>query len=109
MRRTKIIEIPSETYSYAAVDRQTGEIPLRLPERAALVELCHRLGWAVDGESPVNEPRSVDLVQRRGERHRTHRAGNRPRRRLGGHAKYAGVRKRQRDRTLATPSAGRRS
>lgn len=106
MRRIKIIERPGETYSYAAVDRQTGEIPLRLTERAALVALCHRLGWAVDEELPAKEPRSADLLQRPGERHRTHRAGNRARRRLGGHSKYAAARKRQRGRTVATPSAG---
>ena len=43
MRRVKIIERPRETYSYAAVDQQTGEIPLRLSERADLVALV--VGW----------------------------------------------------------------
>jgi hypothetical protein len=29
MRRVKIVEKPNETYSYAAVDQQTGEVLLR--------------------------------------------------------------------------------
>lgn len=56
MRRVKIIERPRETYSYAAVDQQTGEIPLRLSERADLVALCRRLGWVVDGTCPQTNP-----------------------------------------------------
>jgi hypothetical protein len=32
MRRVKIIERPNETYTFAAIDQQTGEIPLQLTE-----------------------------------------------------------------------------
>jgi hypothetical protein len=101
MRRIKIIERPSETYSYAAVDRDTGEVPLQLADRAALVALCERLGWAVQEEKRADKPR--DERQRTGERHRSH-----PRRRVGGSSKYIGARKRQRDSTSGTRSAGRR-
>ena len=41
----QIIERPGEIYSYAALDQQTGEIPLRLSEGGALVALCRRPGW----------------------------------------------------------------
>jgi hypothetical protein len=34
MRHIKIVERRGETYSYAAVDQKTGEIPLRLSDRA---------------------------------------------------------------------------
>jgi hypothetical protein len=47
MRHVKIIERPNETYPFAAIDQQTGEIPLRLTERGDLVALCDRLGWVV--------------------------------------------------------------
>ena len=43
----------NETYSYAAVDQQTGEVPLRLSDRHALVALCQRLGWAVEEKSKL--------------------------------------------------------
>src|SRR5437763_12131279 len=33
MRRVPIVEKPNETYSYAAVDQQTGDVPLRLSDR----------------------------------------------------------------------------
>ena len=106
MRRVRIIERPGEIYLYAALDQQTGEIPLRLSERAALVALCRRLGWAVDEDSPANKSRSADLRQRLGERHRAHRAGDRTKRRLGGHSKYTRARKSRRDRTLGHPPQG---
>jgi hypothetical protein len=44
MRRVQIVEKPNETYSYAAVDQQTGEVLLRLRDRHALVALCERWG-----------------------------------------------------------------
>ena len=101
MRCVRIIERPGETYTYAAVDRETGEVPLQLADRAALVALCERLEWAVHEEKRADEPR--DEGQRTGERHRTHR-----RRRVGGSSKYTSARIRQRDRTLAAQSARRR-
>ena len=101
MRRVRIIERAGETYTYAAVDRETGEVPLQLADRAALVALCERLGWVIHEEKRAGGPR--DERQPTGERHRTH-----PRRRVGGSSKYTGARKRQRDRTLAASSAGRR-
>jgi hypothetical protein len=39
MRHVKIIERPNKTYPFAAIDQQTGEIPLRLTERGDLVAL----------------------------------------------------------------------
>ena len=50
MRRVRIIERAGETYTYAAVDRETGEVPLQLADRAALVALCERLGWVIHEE-----------------------------------------------------------
>jgi len=97
MRRVRIIERAGETYTYAAVDRETGEVPLQLADRAALVALCERLGWVIHEEKRAGGP------PRTGERHRSH-----PRRRVGGSSKYTSARKRQRDRTLAASSAGRR-
>ena len=51
MRRVLIVEKPNETYSYAAVDQQTGEVLLRLSDRHALVALCQRLEWTVEEKS----------------------------------------------------------
>ena len=99
MRRVRIIERAGETYTYAAVDRETGEVPLQLADRAALVALCERLGWAVHEEKRAGGPR--DARQRTNERHRTH-----PRRRVGGSSKYTSARKRQRDQYLGDASAG---
>jgi hypothetical protein len=101
MRRVRIIERAGEIYTYAAVDRETGEVPLQLADRAALVALCERLGWVIHEEKRAGGPR--DERQRTGERHRSH-----PRRRVGGSSKYTSARKRQRDRTLAASSGGRR-
>ena len=101
MRRVRIIERAGEIYTYAAVDRETGEVPLQLADRAALVALCERLGWVIHEEKRAGGPR--DERQRTGGRHRGH-----PRRRVGGSSKYTSARKRQRDRTLAASSAGRR-
>ena len=103
MRHVKIIERPNETYPFAAIDQQTGEIPLRLAERGDLVALCDRLGWVVQ----EGAPRSADLSQRIGERHRAHRPGNPVRHRLGGATKYTSARKRRATRAAAS-SAGRR-
>jgi hypothetical protein len=108
MRHVKIIERPNETYPFAAIDQQTGEIPLRLAERGDLVALCDRLGWVVQEDSqPAGAPRSADLSQRIGERHRAHRPGNPVRHRLGGATKYTSARKRRGTRAAAS-SAGRR-
>jgi hypothetical protein len=101
MRRVRIIERAGEIYTYAAVDRETGEVPLQLADRAALVALCERLGWVIHEEKRAGGPR--DERQRTGGRHRGHRRG-----RVGGSSKYTSARKRQRDRTLAASSAGRR-
>ena len=57
MRRVRIVERPGETYTYAAVDRETGEVPLQLADRAALIALCERLGWAVHEEKREDKPR----------------------------------------------------
>jgi hypothetical protein len=43
MRRIKIVENANETYSFAAIDQQTGEVPLRLADRTTLLALCDRL------------------------------------------------------------------
>ena len=101
MRRVRIIERAGEIYTYAAVDRETGEVPLQLADRAALIALCERLGWAVHEETRADKPR--EERQRIGERHRTHR-----RRRVGGSSKYTSAGTRQRDRALAAQSARRR-
>ena len=101
MRRVRIIERAGETYTYAAVDRETGEVPLQLADRAALVALCERLGWVIHEEKRAGGPR--DVRPRTDERHRTH-----PRRRVGGSSKYTGARKRQRDLASRAASAGRR-
>jgi hypothetical protein len=45
MRRVRIIDEPDKTYPYAAIDRQTGEIPLRHHDRTELMALCLRLEW----------------------------------------------------------------
>ena len=66
MRRVRIVERPGETYTYAAVDRETGEVPLQLADRAALIALCERLGWAVHEEMRADKPR--EERQRIGER-----------------------------------------
>jgi hypothetical protein len=80
MRHVKIIERPNETYPFAAIDQQTGEIPLRLTERGDLVALCDRLGWVVQEDSqPAGALRSADLSQRIGERHRALITGHRHR------------------------------
>jgi hypothetical protein len=74
MRRVQIVEKPNETYSYIAVDQQTGEVPLRLSDRHALVALCQRLGWAVEenphgkqgrDSEPVNATGHIDAKQDR--------------------------------------------
>src|SRR6478609_9353019 len=93
MRRVQIVEKLNEAYSYAAVDQQTGEVPLRLSDRHALVALCQRLGWAVEEKSKsARERRPADLRQRT-ERHRTHRSRAIPR--AGAVTKVISPRKRQ--------------
>jgi hypothetical protein len=97
MRHVKIIESPNETYPFAAIDQQTGEIPLRLTERDDLVALCDRLGWVVQEDSQsAGAARAADLPQRIGERYRARRPGNRVRHRQGGATKFTSARKRQR-------------
>jgi hypothetical protein len=90
MRRVQIVEKPNETYSYAALDQQTGEVLLRLSDRHALAALCQRLGWAVEEKSSARETRPR---QRTRERHRTHQGRARPR--VGGATKLISPRKRQ--------------
>jgi hypothetical protein len=48
MRRVRIIDDPDKTYPYAAIDRQTGEIPLRHHDRTELMALCLRLEWKIE-------------------------------------------------------------
>jgi hypothetical protein len=48
MRRVRIIDEPDNTYAYAAIDRQTGEIPLRHHDRTELIALCRRLEWKIE-------------------------------------------------------------
>ena len=48
MRRVKIIDEPDNTYRYAAIDRQTGEIPLRHHDPTELIALCRRLEWKIE-------------------------------------------------------------
>jgi len=56
MRRVRIIDEPDNTYPYAAVDRQTGEIPLRHHDRTELMALCRRLEWKI--EAAEQDPRA---------------------------------------------------
>jgi hypothetical protein len=65
MRCVKIVERPSETYVFAAIDQATGEVSLQLTDRAALVALCRRLGWSIQDDSvPASAPHGIDLLQR---------------------------------------------
>jgi hypothetical protein len=48
MRSVKIIDEPDNTYPYAAIDRQTEEIPLRHHDRTELIALCRRLEWKIE-------------------------------------------------------------
>jgi len=89
MRHIKIVERLGETYSYAAVDQKTGEIPLRLPDRAALIALCGRLGWAIHEESKSANMRAPQAAAGR-------RRSHTRRRRLGGASKYTSARRRLR-------------
>ena len=93
----RAIKNPHETYSFAAIDQVTGEVPLRLADRTALVVLCGRLGWAIQDDTQAASLRqSADLPpQRMGERHRGRRSGKPARRRLGGATKYTSARKRR--------------
>jgi hypothetical protein len=100
MRRVKIIERAGEIYPYAAVDQQTGEVPLRLSDRAALVALCHRLGWAVDEET---DREGVSYHQRTDDHRRARRCGG-ARRRVGGASSFTSERKRKRVRGLEAHS-----
>jgi hypothetical protein len=90
MRVIRIIERPNETYAFAAVDQQTGEVPLRLADRDALVALCRRLGWTVHGErekSSGEVPAGVEV-------RRKQRRWGRVRTRVGGGTKFISARKR---------------
>jgi hypothetical protein len=98
MRRVKVIEQPNETYPFAVIDQQTGEIPLRLSDRADLVALCNRLGWVIqDDLQSAGAPQPADLPQRIGEHPRARRPGNRARHRKGGATKYTNSVKRRRE------------
>jgi hypothetical protein len=79
MRHVKIVERAGETYSYAAVDLQTGDVLLRLSDPGALADLCHRLEWAVhQGTKPALS--NAALRQRTDEHRRANRPGKaRPR------------------------------
>ena len=91
MRHIKIVERRGETYSYAAVDQKTGEIPLRLSDRATLIALCGRLGWAVHEASKfASQAGAPNMQQRAATRHTTRRH------RLGGASKYTSARRRRR-------------
>jgi hypothetical protein len=108
MRCVKIIERPNETYPFAAIDQATGEVPLQLADRAALVALCGRLGWTIQDDSqPADVPRGADLPQPISERHRDRRPAKPARHRVGGATKYTRARKRRSSRAVAL-SAGRR-
>ena len=97
MRRVKVIEQPNETYPFAVIDQQTGEIPLRLSDRADLVALCNRLGWVIqDDLQSAGALQPADLPQRIGERPRARRPGNRARHRKDA-TKYTSSVKRQRE------------
>jgi hypothetical protein len=86
MRFVKIIEKPNEIYAFAAVDLETGEAPLRLSDRDALVALCRRFGWAVQGESNALEESPTGLRQPK--------PRSRARHRVGGGTKFISARKR---------------
>ena len=108
MRCVKIVERPNETYPFAAIDQSTGEIPLQLTDRAALVALCGRLGWTIQDDSQrAGTLRAVDLPQPVRERHPTRRPAKRARHRVGGATKYTSARKRRSSRAVAS-SAGQR-
>jgi len=47
MRRVEIVEEPSQTYKWIAIDRGTRQSLLRLADLHQLRDVCHRLGWAV--------------------------------------------------------------
>jgi hypothetical protein len=87
MRCIKIITRANAVYRYAAVDQQTGDIPLQLSDRPALVALCQRLGWTIQGEkSSVENSAGVDK--------RKQRRWGRVRARVGGATKFISPRKR---------------
>ncbi len=74
MRRVDLIESQGETYRYAAVDRETGAVLLRLSDRAALVALCERLEWVLDAELKARKGRGLDAAdsRKRTSDHRAH-------------------------------------
>jgi hypothetical protein len=89
VRRVKIVERANETYAFAATDTETGAILLRLSDRAALAELCHRLGWTVQGEpKSADETYPADLPQQR-------KRFGRARSRVGGATKFISARRRR--------------
>jgi hypothetical protein len=66
MRCVRIVDRPNETYRFAAVDQATGEVPLQLADRAALVALCERLGWTIQDDSqPVGLTAQIGFVAAR--------------------------------------------
>ena len=107
MRRVKIVERPNETYPFAAIDQATGEVPLQLADRAALVAICGRLGWTIqDGSEPNGIALAEDSPQPISERHRARRPAKRVRHRLGGATKYTSARKRRRAVRWDRPQGG---
>jgi hypothetical protein len=101
MRCVKILERPNEIYPFA-VDQTTGEVPLQLADRTALVALCGRLGWAIQDDSqPADISRGADLFQRI-ERRRDSRLAKPAKHRLGGATKYTSARKRRASRAAAS-------
>ncbi len=66
MRNVQIVERANESYAFAATDTETGAILLQLSDRDQLIALCHRLGWAVQGEpKSADETYPADLPQQR--------------------------------------------
>ena len=87
VRQVSIIESPDTSYRYAAVDRQTGAVLLRLSDPAALAALCHRLEWVVHEGLPSKGSASAHSTER--SRWGEHRG------RVGGYTNYTGARRRR--------------
>lgn len=93
MRHVNIVERPGEPYSFAAVNRQTGDILLRLSDRDALLGLCRRLGWTVHDEK---SERVTDSYAPDGQKlAATRRGHHQANRRLGGASKYTSAHRRR--------------
>lgn len=87
MRQVSIIESPESSYRYAAVDRQTGDVLLRLSDPTALAALCHRLEWVVhEGPRSKGSPSADSRERNQWGRHRG---------RVGGFTNYTSARRRR--------------